>query len=124
MFCPVPEEAVPPGEGCGGGQAGHQAPLPEEGHQQGRLQGDPQEVRQPGMSPYISKFAKHLDRWNLVSIHRGASNLSIRTCTVKASALHSDRFLPYTSLCCALAVPKWDSKVQHENGPQTDTCTF
>ena len=59
FVCPVPEEAVPPGEGCGGGEAGHQAPLPEEGHQQGRLQGDPQEVCQPGMSPYISKFAKH-----------------------------------------------------------------
>lgn len=44
----VPEEAPHPGEGGGGGQAGHQTLLPAQRHHQGRVQGHPAESRAQG----------------------------------------------------------------------------
>lgn len=44
----VHEEAAHPGAGRGGGEAGHQALLSAQGHQQGRVQGHPEEGRAQG----------------------------------------------------------------------------
>ena len=45
-FCAVPAEAEPPGAGCGGGQVGAEALLPQTGHHQRPVQGDPRQIRQ------------------------------------------------------------------------------